>query len=83
MDSKKDVDAAPVDAVVMPRLEPQPRNGKPFRISFVNRGDEYWYNERLAWRHGYGPMLISWKCPFGVKGEPVFVDGEWRWRRAA
>lgn len=83
MENKTDVDAAPVDAVVMPRIEPQPRNGKPFRIAFVNRGDEYWYNERLAYKHGRGPMLISWKCPFGVNGEPVLVDGVWRWRRVA
>ena len=70
-----------MDDTPAPVLEPQPRNGKPFRIHFVNRGDEYWYNERMGFRRGHGPMLISWKCPFGVDGEPVLVGGEWRWQR--
>lgn len=64
------------------RIDPQPRNGKPFRIAFTNRGDEYWYNERLGWNTlRTNKMLFSWKCPFGADGEPVLVDGVWYWRK--
>lgn len=63
-------------------MKPQPRNGPPFRIAFVNRGPEYWYNERLAWsRHGNPPMLFEWKCPFGKVGKPVFLNGAWYWEK--
>lgn len=62
-------------------LSPQPKNGPPVRINFSNRGPEYWYNERLGWKRGHGPMLFEWKCPFGVDGEPVRVDGKWYWKR--
>lgn len=65
------------------RIEPQPRCGRPVRIAFSNRGPEYWYNERVAWRHGNGnQMLFEWKCPLGVNGEPVLVDGVWYWKEA-
>lgn len=66
------------DAIV---ITPAPRNGRPFRIAFVNRGPEYWYNERLGYRRGRGPMLFEWKCPFGVNGEPKLIDGVWHWAR--
>lgn len=65
----------------MQLITPQPRNGPPFRINFVNRGREYWYNERLAYRRGFGPMLFEWKCPFGVNGYPKLIDGLWYWVR--
>ena len=62
-------------------LSPQPRNGKPFRIAFANRGPEWWYNERLGWPRHTNRMLVSWRCPFGADGEPVRVYGVWYWRR--
>ena len=64
-------------------IEPQP-DIKPFRIAFRNRGDEWWYNERRQFRkNGRGPMLMDWKCPFGVDGEPVLIDGKWFWQKVA
>lgn len=61
------------------RIEPQP-DMMPFRISFSNRGPEYWYNERRRFRQcGRGPMLMSWKCPFGEAGKPVRIDGVFYW----
>ncbi len=63
-------------------IEPQPRKGTPFRIAFQNRGPEYWYNENSGWPR-CGRMLFEWKCPFGVNGEPVFVDGKWYWRETS
>jgi hypothetical protein len=62
------------------KIEPQPKRGAPFRISFSNRSPAYWYNEQLSWPRG-NHMLFEWKCPFGVNGEPVLVDGTWYWRR--
>lgn len=63
-------------------IHPQPKRGLPFRISFANRGQQYWYNERDNWaRCGRGDMLFEWKCPFGTNGKPVFIDGKYYWER--
>ena len=65
------------------RIEPQP-DMMPFRVHFANRGDEWWYNERRHFRQTGNPqhgMLKSWKCPFGVNGKPVCVDGIFYWQR--
>lgn len=63
----------------MIRMEPQPRNGPPVRIAFTNRGQQYWYNERIGFRRGRGSMLFEWKCPFGLDGKPTLVEGVWYW----
>jgi hypothetical protein len=60
---------------------PAPLNGKPFRINFVNRGREYWYNENASMKISGSPMLFEWKCPFGIHGEPELIDGVWFWLR--
>lgn len=65
-------------------LSPQPKHGKPYRIDFVNRGPEYWYQERTAYiqsRGRRGPMFMSWRCPYGADGEPELVDGIWVWKQ--
>lgn len=65
-------------------MEPQPKCGAPFRIHFTNRGPEYWYNERRAYRdRRRGDMLFEWKCPFGSAGRPQYLDGVWYWVRDA
>jgi hypothetical protein len=28
-------------------------------------------------------MLIEWKCPFGLNGEPKLIDGKWWWIKSA
>lgn len=78
IEQSQDVNRASVDRLV---ITPQPLNGKPFRIKFINRGPEYWFNESIGYRHGRGPMLFKWKCPFGVNGEPKLIDGVWYWVR--
>jgi hypothetical protein len=61
-------------------IDPQPQCGRPFRINFQNRGPEYWYNERRAYRDRQrGPMLFEWKCPFGQHGTPELINGLWYW----
>lgn len=63
-------------------LEPQPLNGKPFRLHFANRGPGWWYNERLGYPRYTNKMLISWKCPFGADGEPIRIGDTWYWKRS-
>lgn len=61
-------------------IEPQPKNGKPFRFAegTQGQGKDIWFNERIGYRNGHGPMLFSWKCPI-VGGEPRLIDGKWFW----
>lgn len=63
----------------MQLIHPQPKKGKPFRIAFINRGDEYWYNENSAFPRRSGRMLFVWRCPYGVRGEPRLIDNLWYW----
>lgn len=64
-------------------LSPQPRLGKPYRMNFANRGPEWWFQESVTYRESRGRrgnMFVSWKCPYGVDGEPVNIDGVWFWQ---
>lgn len=58
-------------------LHPQPRNGPPFQLNGSDPRD--WFNENLGFRRGRLPMLFSWRCPFGIDGEPKKIDGVWCW----
>ena len=71
-----------VDRVV---ITPQPRNGRPFRFAEGTQGqrDGDWWNENLGHRHGRGPMLFHWRCPFGKYGEPRLIDDIWYWVNTA
>lgn len=63
----------------MEALKPQPKNGPPFQVQGADPRD--WFNERLHYPRGPGPMLFSWRCPFGVNGKPVRVEGVWYWSK--
>ncbi len=64
------------------RIEPQPLNGRPFRIASLTIEPDVWFNEHIRWPWT-GRMLFMWKCPLGPDAEPVRVDGVWYWRRVA
>jgi hypothetical protein len=59
------------------KIEPQPC-GKLQKISLMSEcGNEYWVEIVRAPGAAY---LRLWECPFGDHGEPVLIDGIWRWR---
>lgn len=62
-------------------ITPQPRNGRPFRFEegTKGQGEGDWFNENIGYRHGRGPMLFRWRCPFGKDGEPQLIDNIWYW----
>ena len=63
-------------------MHPQPKCGRPFRISGCL--DKLWFNETRRYRDNpkVGLELYRWTCPFGDEGHPEQIDGVWYWVEA-